>query len=116
MLKNLKFKYKILVFPVLFCVISLTTSIIVGFINQRNGRLMEQTEKQFMPSIEISSKIATKLAQTQRMLQDAVASADESKLENADTLASQIKEMCLSLKSISDNTDLADSIAKQFDN
>lgn len=114
MLKNLKFRYKILTFPVLFGLISISTFFILGSFNSKNEKLLKQTENRYMPSIELSSEINAKLTEIQRTLQDAVSAADESKLEEADTLAKKINELSKDLISKSEQDKSVDSISMMF--
>ena len=64
MLKDLKFKYKILIFPVLSAVILVVTFILTSYFNNKNEKMLEQTKNIYLPSIEISIEIKSKLAET----------------------------------------------------
>jgi len=97
MLDNLKFKYKILVFPVLFAIISLITFLLTVYFQKQNQLLLDQTEKVYLPSIEISIKFKDKLTATQHSLQDTLAAADESHLGETDTIARDLINLCSSL-------------------
>jgi len=114
MLKDLKFRHKIIIFPALFVVISVSTYFIIANFNNNNEILLQQNETIYMPSIEMSIEINAKLSEIQRSLQDAVSSADEFKLENADTLAKEINLLCKKLLEISENTKSIDSISVLF--
>ena len=113
MLKDLKFKYKILIFPSLFGLILISNYFIIGYFNSQNRRLLEQTENIYQPSIEISIEIEAKLKELQRSFQDAVASADEMKLVETDTLAKTITILCKDL-GLKTRNKTVDSILTQF--
>jgi len=114
MLKDLKFRYKILSFPALFGLILITSFLILGYFNLKNEKLLEQTENRYLPSIEISIEIKSKLTELQRSFQDAVSAADESKLVIADTLAKDINNLCKQLISKSQEDKSIDSISVLF--
>jgi methyl-accepting chemotaxis protein len=114
MLDNIKFKYKILVFPVLFVIIFLITFLLTTYFQRQNQLLLDQTEKVYLPSIEISIKLKDKLTATQRSLQDAVAAADEFKLEETDTIAQDLVRLCSSLIDKAGKSDHIDSISNLY--
>jgi methyl-accepting chemotaxis protein len=114
MLKNLKFKYKILIYPVFFAVASLLTFSLTRYYNNKNEKLLLQTENRYVPSIEISIHIGTKLTDIQRFFQDAVMSADEYKITEADTLAKDINELCNELITRSEGNKFVDSLIVRF--
>ena len=114
-LKDLKFKYKILIFPALFATMLVLTFLLTLYFNRKNEMLLNQTENVYLPSIEISSNMATKLTEIQRSLQDAVSSVDLAKVEKADTLAKNMGKLCKELiaKSAGKNA-IADSIVTLY--
>ena len=114
MLDDIKFKYKILVFPVLFAIISISTYLLSANFNNKNELLLKQTENVYLPSIEISIKLKNKLTATQRFLQDAVASADEFKLEETDTIAKELIELCALLSEKTGKNVFIDSISNLY--
>ena len=114
MLDNLKFKYKILIFPLLFTFIFLVTFLVLSYFSSKNKLLLEQSQNIFMPSIETSIKLSSTLASLQRTLQDAVASADEFKLEDADTLSSTIIDLCMMLNTKTGGSSIIESISDNF--
>lgn len=115
LLNNLKFKYKILVFPILMAIISVTTFVLSDYLNKNNKILLDQTEELYVPVIEISIKLNNKLKVIQRSLQDAVVSGDEDKLEEADNLVKELTELHNLLKDKSINNSLGDSIYTLFE-
>jgi len=94
MLGNLKFRYKILIFPILFAIISIVTYLVSANFQRKNELLLEQTENIYMPSIEISIKLKNKFTATKRSLMDAVAAGDEVKLEETDTIVRDLSKLC----------------------
>jgi len=114
MLKNIRFKYKILIFPTFFAIVSFTTFALMSYFNGKNEELLKQTENRYVPSIEISIEIGTKLTGIQRLLQDAVMSADAYKITEADTLAKEVNELCNNLIARSEGNTFVDSLIIQF--
>jgi methyl-accepting chemotaxis protein len=115
-LKDIKFKYKILAFPIIFIVIFLISFFISEFYNKKNTSLLNKTEHVYLPNIEISIKLNNELSNVQRLFQDAVASADESKLDDADTLAKKFNNLCFLLVEKTGKTSATDSISTAFRN
>ena len=113
-MKNLKFIYKIMIFPVLFAMIFITVLLFFSYFSGINIRLLNQSENIHVPSIEISIKLSNHLVGVQRTLQDAVAAADEFKLEEADTIAKHLNDLCQQLIEKTDSSSNADSIATLF--
>jgi len=114
MLKDLKFRYKILSFPMLFSIILVVTYTFSWYFNNKNFIMLEQTRNVYLPSIEISIQIGSKLKEVQRNLQDAVAAADESKLNTTDTLSATISNLCILIKSKVGSNATIDSISTLF--
>jgi len=111
MLDNLKFKYKILIFPVLFAVISIVSFLLSAYFQNKNQLLLSQTKNIYLPSIEISIKLHNKLIATKRSLNDVVASADEMMLEETDTIAKSLTDLCAILVKKVGNSSEVDSIS-----
>ncbi len=114
MLNNLKFQYKILIFPILFVITFIIVASISSQLNKNSKKMLKQTEEVYLPSIEVSIKLKSKLQSIQRTLQDAVASADELKLEEADTISKAIHYLCLSINKNNQRKTLTDSISDLF--
>ncbi|MEN8120734.1 MAG: HAMP domain-containing methyl-accepting chemotaxis protein [Bacteroidota bacterium] len=114
MLDNLKFKFKILIFPVLFAVIFIVTYFLSANFNNKNKLLLSQTENVYLPSIEISIKLHNKLTATKRSLQDVVASFDESMLEETDTIAKDLIDLCTLLSEKTGESSFTDSISDLY--
>ncbi len=114
MLKDVKFKYKILVFPIVFIIIFLIAFFISRHYNKQNELLLNKTENVYLPNIEISIELNHKLSELQRLLQDAVASADIGKLDDADTVAQQFCDYCSLLNEKTGEASFTDSITSLF--
>lgn len=114
MLDNLKFRYKILIFPVLFAIILIVTYFVSYNFQQKNEILLKQTEDIYLPSIEISIKLKNKFTATRRSLMDAVAAADEIKMEEADTIARDLGNLCKLLNETIGQSTHTDSILDLF--
>lgn len=114
MLDNLKFRYKILIFPVLFAIISIVTYLVSLNFQKKNELLLSQTEEVYLPSIEISIKLKYKLTATQRSLQDAVAAGDDIKLEETDSIAKDLISLCNLLNEKAGKNSTTDSILNLY--
>ncbi len=114
MLKNLKFQYKIVIFPVFFIMFLIGLYFVSSFYDNKNEKLISQTQNIFLPSIENSIKLNNKLSTIQKSLQDAVASAEEYKLSETDTIAQNFTNLCLSLIEKTDAKFVKDSILDLF--
>lgn len=113
-MKNIKFLYKVMIFPFLFALIFVTSFLLTAKFNKQNVILLNQTENIYLPGIEISIELENKLKTVQRSLQDAVSAADEYKLEEADTIAIQLSDLCLLLKKKTNSNVSIDSINSIF--
>ncbi len=114
MLNNLKIKYKVLIFPVLFVFIFSVVYFTSLSLQTKNKRLLKKTEEIYLPNIELSIQLKTQLSTVQHTLQGAVASADEFKLEDADTLSENISNLCVLLNEKAEASSLADSITSIY--
>ena len=114
-MKNIKFIYKVMVFPVLFALSFIIIFLLSAYFNNQNKSLLNQTENVYLPSIEISIELSDELKAVQRSLQDAVAAADEFKLEEVDTIASHLTGLCTLLSEKTGANSSVDSIATLFD-
>jgi methyl-accepting chemotaxis protein len=114
MLKDIKFKYKILVFPVVFIIIFFISFLISEFYNKKNFLLLNKAENVYLPNIETSIKLNNELSKLQRLLQDAVASADDTKLIDADSISQKFKELSLHLINKTGKTTFTDSLSNLF--
>ncbi|MEW6732077.1 MAG: methyl-accepting chemotaxis protein [Acidobacteriota bacterium] len=86
MLKNLRFKHKIMLLPFLATGTFLLILTITQILGARNAALLIQIEAGYAPAVELSRDLVEKLAAIQRALQDAVAAADNDGLSEADAL------------------------------
>ena len=115
MLKNVKFRVKILIFPIIFVFILIAIFAVSTVFNQRNKTLLSETKEVFFPSIEMSINLSYKLLIIQKSLQDAVAAAEIDQLAETDSVASDFSNTCLSLANISNDKPAIDSISKIFE-
>ncbi len=114
MFDNFKFKYKIIIFPILLALISIITYLVSARFTAKNNLLLKQTENVYFPSIELSIKLDNHLKTIQRSLQDAVAAADEEKLSETDSIASELTNLSSLLNEKLKNNTIADSISEIF--
>lgn len=96
MLKNIKFRFKIVLMPILAVCAFLIILMVTGIFTQKNEALFLQINNVYGPAWELSRDLETLLAAIQRDMQDAVATEDEEMLTNADQLQVQF------LKRVSD--------------
>ncbi len=114
MLKNLKIKHKVIIFPVLFVFIFSFIYFTSLSLRNKNKHLLKKTEEIYLPNIELSIQLKTQLSTVQHTLQGAVASADEFKLDEADTLSKDIRNLCVLLNEKAEGSNLADSITSIY--
>lgn len=114
MLKNLKFQYKVLILPFLFTFFFLVSYLVSVFFERENEVLLGQTERVYLPNIELSIRLNHNLTEVQRALQDAVVSADIDKLSEADTIAHRLKELDLVLQNNKTEGLAIDSVSELF--
>jgi len=114
LLKNVKLRYKILIFPLLFAFMFVVSFLFTTESNRQSKEMLKDTETVILPSIETSIKVEGLLFTTQKTLQDAALSADESKLELANTFAAELTALCDSLTVAGKKHPMADSISKRF--
>lgn len=113
-LKDVKLKYKILIFPLLFAVLFVSSFVLTSMLNNQSEDMLEDTENVILPSIETSIRVKSLLLSTQKAIGDALASADESKLEVADAYSKELVSLCDSLKLDGETHPMTDSISKAF--
>ena len=85
-LKDLKFRHKLLVLPVLAGVGFLIVFAVSLWFSVRNQRLLELIETGYYPAAANSEKLNQTLAGIQRTLQDSVAAANAAAIEDADKM------------------------------
>jgi len=113
-MNNLRFFYKLMLFPILFGFFFIITYVLTAYFNTQNKNLLNQTENVFLLNVETSILLNQKLSMVQRTLQDAVAAADQNKLTDADTTANQLNNLCLELNKKVGTNAKVDSIIAQF--
>jgi len=113
-MNNLRFFYKLMLFPILFGFFFIITYVLTAYFNTQNKNLLDQTENVFLLNVETSILLNQKLSMVQRTLQDAVAAADQNKLTDADTTANQLNNLCLELNKKVGTNAKVDSIIAQF--
>lgn len=87
MIKNLKFKHKILLFPIVATLAFLLVFVVTQYLSKKNERLSEQIKNGYVPALELSRDQIEELTSIQRAMQDAVAADDESALANTTELS-----------------------------
>ena len=92
MLKNLKFKYKVLLLPSLATIAFLMILATNQTLGVKNQDLLTRIRLGYAPALEISRDLEETLAAIQRAMQDAVASKDTSLIEEADNLRTTFLE------------------------
>ena len=88
-LKDLKFRHKLLVLPVLAGVGFLIVFAVSLWSSVRNQRLLELIETGYYPAAANSERLNQSLAGIQRTLQDSVAAANAAAIEDADKVRDQ---------------------------
>lgn len=86
MFKDLKFKYKILVIPVMAIVTFLIVLFMILSYTSKNERLLSEMVNRHTPARELSHDLLNHLEWIQYRLQDAVSFQDESEITEANTL------------------------------
>ena len=89
MLKNLKFKYKIMLLPFLATAGFLTILLVNHFLGTKSEMLLTRIQTGYAPALELSRDLEETLQGIQRGLQDAVAADDIDTLTETDTLRDQ---------------------------
>ncbi|NJO90264.1 MAG: hypothetical protein HC831_15950 [Chloroflexia bacterium] len=100
MLKDLRIKYKVLFFPALFTLVILLVILVFVRGNSKSQNLLHTINQGYLPYLETANQLKFELANLQRGMQDAVAAADESKLEETAEIYNLIKNY---LQTISEN-------------
>jgi methyl-accepting chemotaxis protein len=118
MFRNLKIKHKLLFSPVLFVVIVLVVFAIFQWSTNNSKRLLTNIQSGYVPYVEMANKLSYELLNLQREFQDAVAAADEDKLETTKQRHDLIVQMLDSAKNniIGKNNSDIQAIDAQFKN
>ena len=89
MLRDLKFRSKILFLPVSFAIAFIVVLFMVQFFNNKNEALLKQIEHGYSPYVELCYDLEIRITTIQRGMQDAVAAIDNEKLSLTDTLSTE---------------------------
>ncbi len=100
MFKNLRIRYKVLFFPALFTLVIIVVLFVFVKGNSTSKSLLNTINLGYVPYLETANQLKSELTNLQRGMMDAVAAADESKLEETATTYALIKQL---LKEISEN-------------
>jgi methyl-accepting chemotaxis protein len=107
-LQNLKFKYKIVILPVLFVFFLLVFLLMFNFVNNKNSKLLGNIKTGYVPYIELSYNMDMTMKSLQRGFQDAVAATDKDKLNNTKELKVKFETLLTEAKNnltiVSDTT------------
>ena len=88
MLKNLTFKYKMMIMPLLAIGALCLLLFVTQYFSKKHLSLLTQIESGTIPVLEWSYNLDSQLNMIQRGMQDAVTMADPDKLITLDTLSS----------------------------
>lgn len=89
MLKDLKFKHKIILLPSLAAAAFLLILAVSQFLGAKNEALLTRIESGYAPALEMSRNLEETLGKIQRGMQDAVGAADAEMLTETDALRDQ---------------------------
>ena len=98
MFKDLKLRFKILIFPGLFFFVLLIVFIVIQLDRKRNTTQMQIIEKGYVPYVEYCNQLLVVQKEIQRELQDGVASYDEDKINDTKEIAAQFNALTDSAK------------------
>jgi methyl-accepting chemotaxis protein len=113
-LQNLKFKYKIIILPVLFVFFLLVFLLMFNFVNNKNSKLLGNIKSGYVPYIELSYNLDITMKSLQRGFQDAVAATDKDKLNNTKDLKLKFDSLLTDAKK--NLTIVSDTTLKGLDN
>ena len=91
MLKNLRFKQKMMLLPALVTLSFLTSLAVTEVLAARDETLLSRIKDKEVPALELSRDLQEQLEQVQRALRDAVASEDLDALSQADALRERME-------------------------
>ncbi len=117
MLNNLKLRFKLLLFPALFILVIMVVSLAFFRGNDRSKDLLTRINLGYVPYQETAILLRGELDNLQRSMQDAVASADESMLEESNSIFESISVKLQTVESNivgKDNEDI-NNIRQQID-
>ena len=117
MYENLKIRQKILLFPILFVLVILVVFVVFQVSNSKSKQLITNIEDGYVPYVELANKMSFELINLQREFQDAVAAADEEKLNATKDKYTHIQSLIDSAKINivgKDNSNIQD-IGQQFE-
>jgi len=86
-------KSKFLIFPAVLLTTFIIAYLTLDYFSKKNKQLIHQTRNIYLPGLELSIKLNSKLAKLQHTMQNAVAVGDIHHLEEADTIAEHITNL-----------------------
>lgn len=93
MLKNLKFKYKVILMPSVVAIAFLLIFVITMWLGKKNDALLQSVETGYYPALEQSTGMETMLTAIQRSLLDAVAAKNQDALVETDALKDRLLQL-----------------------
>jgi len=118
MLKNLMIRHKILFYPILFTLVIAIVFLIFNYSNSVSTELFEKIEYGYVPYQKQTIILRSELNNLQRELQDAVAAADEEKLEETSVTFEKITQILdtISKNEIGKNNKQIDTLINEIHN
>ena len=118
MLKNLMIRHKILFYPILFTLVIAIVFLIFNYSNSVSTELFEKIEYGYVPYQKQTIILRSELNNLQRELQDAVAAADEEKLEGTSVTFEKITQILdtISKNEIGKNNKQIDTLINEIHN
>ena len=107
---------KILIFPVVLLLTFIAAYITLNYFNSQNKLLLNQTKNIYLPSVELSLKANRNLTEIQHSLQNAVATGNKNHIENTDTIAKSLYNLCVLLEAKIKSKNFSDLVNKYYIN
>lgn len=116
MLQDLKFRFKIMILPVLF--IATLIGIMVAFVmvNNKNNKILKTIENGYVSYVKLSNDLTSTMKDIQRGFLDAVAAADQEKLNANQTFAARFDSLIQNAQQniIVDNNVILEKLSTDF--
>lgn len=100
-IQNIKFSYKILLLPTLFMILLVGILILFNWVSGKNDKQLGNIQNGYIPYSEMSLEINMTMKDLQRGFQDAVAIADNEKLDATKVLKSRFDNLLTNVKNSS---------------
>lgn len=100
-IQNIKFSYKILLLPTLFMILLVGILILFNWVSGKNNKQLGNIQNGYIPYSEMSLEINMTMKDIQRGFQDAVAIADNEKLDATKVLKSRFDSLLTNVKNSS---------------